>query len=87
MGGLCNGKLGAKFNEVFSELMEGDLSKACRCPFIMITMITVNLQRSQSITLYIAEQVMGSQWRLPGCARPMLFLFLNNAVSSHISWY
>ena len=30
MGGLCNGKLGGKFNEVFSELMEGDLSEACR---------------------------------------------------------
>ena len=36
MGGLCNGKLGEKFNEVFSELMEGDLSKACRYLFIMI---------------------------------------------------
>ena len=38
MGGLCNGKLGEKFNEVFSELMEGDLSKACRYPSIMMMM-------------------------------------------------
>ena len=30
MGGLCNTKLGTKFNEVFQELMEGDLTKACR---------------------------------------------------------
>ena len=36
MGGLCNGKLGEKFNEVFSELMEGDLSKACRYPSILM---------------------------------------------------
>ena len=38
MGGLCNGKLGEKFNEVFSELMEGDLSKACRYPSVMMMM-------------------------------------------------
>ena len=53
MGGLCNGKLGEKFNEVFSELMEGDLSKACRFPsMMMVVMMKGDL--SQSITPNLA---------------------------------
>ena len=49
MGGLCNGKLGEKFNEVFSELMEGDLSKACRCRFIMIMIMIMEELRKGSV--------------------------------------
>ena len=46
-----------------------------------------NLKRAQSIISYLPEQLMGSQWRFPACARPMLFLSPNNAVSSPTSWY
>lgn len=85
MGGLCNGKLGEKFNEVFSELMEGDLSKACRFPsMMMVVMMKGDL--SQSITLNLAGQLTGSRWMFPPCARPTLSRFPSSAVSSPTSW-
>ena len=93
MGGLCNGKLGGKFNEVFSELMEGDLSQACRyfalsC-FAAFSLIRLK-HRLQSISniapIHPKGRLMGSPSRFQDCVPHMPFQCQSNAASSLINW-